>query len=127
LVIVEEGHGSDNSSAENHEIKTTIMWPHVTHGAVAYLAPGIFSVFLIFVVIASAGTPSRQVLDILHVRKDDFETKYSYFSEKDRLRMVQASRDMFYFGYDNYMKYAFPQDELNPILCSGRGPDLKDP
>jgi hypothetical protein len=79
------------------------MWPHVRHGAVAYLAPGIFSVFLIFVVIASAGTPSKQVLDILHVRKDDFETKYSYFSETDRLRMVQASRDMFYFGYDNYL------------------------
>nr|CAB3240820.1 ER degradation-enhancing alpha-mannosidase-like protein 1 [Phallusia mammillata] len=34
---------------------------------------------------------------------------------------------MFYFGYDSYMKYAFPQDELNPIDCSGRGPDVLNP
>lgn len=29
-------------------------------------------------------------------------------------------KGMFYFGYDNYMKYAFPEDELNPIDCQGR-------
>ncbi|KAI8849007.1 glycoside hydrolase [Chytridium lagenaria] len=34
---------------------------------------------------------------------------------------------MFYHGYDNYLKHAFPKDELNPILCSGRGPDYSDP
>ena len=34
---------------------------------------------------------------------------------------------MFYFGYDNYMAYAFPEDELNPIYCRGRGPDYHNP
>jgi ER degradation enhancer, mannosidase alpha-like 1 len=34
---------------------------------------------------------------------------------------------MFQFGYDNYMKYAFPQDELDPIHCRGRGPDSERP
>ncbi|XP_054832204.1 ER degradation-enhancing alpha-mannosidase-like protein 1 isoform X2 [Eublepharis macularius] len=34
---------------------------------------------------------------------------------------------MFAFGYDNYMAHAFPQDELNPIECCGRGPDRADP
>ena len=28
-------------------------------------------------------------------------------------------KEMFHFGYDNYMKYAFPKDELRPISCSG--------
>ncbi|CAG0912538.1 unnamed protein product [Notodromas monacha] len=72
-------------------------------------------------------TPSRQFRDILHVREDEFETKYSYFAESERLRMVQAAKEMFYFGYDNYMTHAFPLDELNPILCSGRGPDYENP
>ena len=26
---------------------------------------------------------------------------------------------MFTFGYDSYMKYAFPKDELDPIHCTG--------
>jgi len=29
------------------------------------------------------------------------------------------TRDLFYHSYDNYMKYAFPMDELKPISCSG--------
>ena len=29
--------------------------------------------------------------------------------------------------YDNYMKHAFPLDELNPLECSGRGPDYQNP
>ncbi len=41
--------------------------------------------------------------------------------------MRGMARDMFYFGYDNYMKFAFPEDELNPIACEGRGPDVLNP
>ena len=33
---------------------------------------------------------------------------------------------MFYWGYDHYMKHAFPDDELNPIRCRGRGHDWDD-
>ena len=53
--------------------------------------------------------------------------KYRHFSESSRLETKAAARDMFYFAYDSYMKYAFPLDELNPIACSGRGPDIENP
>ena len=41
--------------------------------------------------------------------------------------MLDESKKMFYHGYDNYMKHAFPQDELNPLDCAGRGPDHEHP
>jgi mannosidase alpha-like ER degradation enhancer 1 len=56
-----------------------------------------------------------------------YDKKYGSFPELERLRMKDLARNMFHFGYDNYMKYAFPQDELNPIYCSGRGPDHANP
>ena len=27
---------------------------------------------------------------------------------------------MFYHGYDSYLKYAYPYDELKPLSCSGQ-------
>ena len=54
-------------------------------------------------------------------------TKYSYFLDSERLRLREEARRMFYFGYDNYMKFAFPKDELDPIHCTGRGPDYDNP
>ncbi|CAG5117011.1 unnamed protein product, partial [Candidula unifasciata] len=59
--------------------------------------------------------------------RDPLHQKYSYFSESERLRMKEASRDMFQFGYDGYMRNAFPEDELDPIHCRGRGPDYDNP
>jgi len=53
--------------------------------------------------------------------------KYRYFSEDERLKSKKDAQNMFYFAYDSYIKYAFPYDELNPIACMGRGPDLDDP
>lgn len=41
--------------------------------------------------------------------------------------MLEETREMFTFGYDSYMKYAFPKDELDPIHCTGRGPDYENP
>ncbi|XP_005089315.1 ER degradation-enhancing alpha-mannosidase-like protein 1 [Aplysia californica] len=58
---------------------------------------------------------------------DPFHSKYSHFSEKERLQMVEESRNMFRFGYDSYMKHAFPEDELDPIHCRGRGADHDHP
>lgn len=58
---------------------------------------------------------------------DFLESKYGSFSEELRIKMLDQAREMFYFGYDNYMKHAFPKDELNPILCTGRGPDYENP
>ena len=54
-------------------------------------------------------------------------SKYSKFSENDRLHYKEEARKMFYYGYDNYMTHAFPEDELNPIYCRGRGPDYSNP
>ena len=34
--------------------------------------------------------------------------------------MLEKAKEMFSFGYDSYMKYAFPMDELDPIHCTGR-------
>ena len=34
---------------------------------------------------------------------------------------------MFYHGYDNYMKYAFPEDELKPLTCKPLTRDRLDP
>ena len=53
--------------------------------------------------------------------------KYRYFSENERLKLREKAKQMFYFGYDNYMNFAFPKDELDPIHCTGRGPDYDTP
>ena len=34
--------------------------------------------------------------------------EYLYFSNKERIRLKELTKSMFEFGYDNYMKYAFP-------------------
>ena len=67
-------------------------------------------------------------LSLLTSLDEDFQLKYSHFPESLRLEMViNETKKMFYFGYDNYMNFASPLDELNPILCSGRGPDYENP
>lgn len=53
--------------------------------------------------------------------------KYRYFSENERVKLREEAKQMFYFGYDNYMNFAFPKDELDPIHCTGRGPDYDNP
>lgn len=60
--------------------------------------------------------------------RDEYERRYSRaFPPQLRAQMRDLARGMFVFGYDNYMAHAFPQDELNPIHCRGRGPDRGDP
>ncbi|XP_039179496.1 ER degradation-enhancing alpha-mannosidase-like protein 1 isoform X2 [Crotalus tigris] len=59
---------------------------------------------------------------------DEYEQRYNRaFPPQLRAQLRDAARSMFSFGYDSYMAHAFPQDELNPIDCRGRGPDLADP
>lgn len=43
--------------------------------------------------------------------------EYLYFPNNERIRLKNLAKEMFEFGYDNYMKFAFPLDELNPIYC----------
>uniref|UniRef100_A0A1B6JXA9 alpha-1,2-Mannosidase n=1 Tax=Homalodisca liturata TaxID=320908 RepID=A0A1B6JXA9_9HEMI len=58
---------------------------------------------------------------------DYLESRYGPYPEKLRLDMLNKAKEMFYFGYDNYLEHAFPLDELNPIFCKGRGPDHDNP
>lgn len=59
--------------------------------------------------------------------KDEYARRYSSFPDDLKAKMKDMAKEMFYFGYDNYMKHAFPADELNPIDCNGRGPDVQNP
>ncbi|XP_054163737.1 ER degradation-enhancing alpha-mannosidase-like protein 1 [Oppia nitens] len=64
---------------------------------------------------------------IFRTRSGLYDRKYRHFSEDERLETLSLAKQMFQFGYDSYMTYAFPKDELNPIDCTGRGPDVDDP
>ncbi|KRX19438.1 ER degradation-enhancing alpha-mannosidase-like protein 1 [Trichinella nelsoni] len=57
---------------------------------------------------------------------DPWEKWYGSFSESERIKMVDMIRQMFGFAYDNYMRWAMPFDELDPLNCRGRGPDYAD-
>ncbi|KAL8947055.1 MAG: hypothetical protein Q9183_007832, partial [Haloplaca sp. 2 TL-2023] len=39
----------------------------------------------------------------------------------------QEAEHMFYHGYDNYMRHAFPEDELRPLSCRPLTRDRVDP
>nr|XP_057929518.1 ER degradation-enhancing alpha-mannosidase-like protein 1 [Doryrhamphus excisus] len=71
--------------------------------------------------------PKISYLSFFDGHKDDYVRRYSSFSGALKEAMKEKAKGMFYFGYDNYMKYAFPKDELNPIDCEGRGPDVQNP
>uniref|UniRef100_A0A674AEJ6 alpha-1,2-Mannosidase n=1 Tax=Salmo trutta TaxID=8032 RepID=A0A674AEJ6_SALTR len=66
-------------------------------------------------------------LSLFEGDRDEYDRRYSSFPDTLKLKMKGMAKDMFFFGYDNYMKYAFPEDELNPIDCQGRGPDVLNP
>lgn len=72
-------------------------------------------------------SPKGSYLSFFDGNRDEYERRYGSFPETLRVKMKDMAKEMFYFGYDNYMKYAFPEDELNPIDCEGRGPDVSNP
>lgn len=55
-----------------------------------------------------------------------YDKLFRQFSEAEKAEMKELSRETFNWGYSNYIKHAYPADELNPIWCRGRGPDLAD-
>ncbi|VDM09962.1 unnamed protein product [Wuchereria bancrofti] len=38
----------------------------------------------------------------------------------DRIALRLQAKEMFMHGYNSYMKYAYPHDELMPLSCKGR-------
>ncbi|CAO4374308.1 unnamed protein product [Caenorhabditis nigoni] len=57
----------------------------------------------------------------------DEEIRYSSISKEDIEYGRSKTREMFEFGWRNYMEFAFPADELDPIHCRGRGHDHDNP
>ena len=83
--------------------------------------------------------------------------KRVFMSKATRIELREQTREMFSFAYDNYLRFfvlilllryqgnilcnnlllsfffqilcshAFPSDELDPIHCRGRGPDVNNP
>ncbi|KAI0269283.1 alpha-mannosidase [Gloeopeniophorella convolvens] len=49
------------------------------------------------------------------------------WTSQRKLETRNKVRDLWYHGYDSYMRFAFPMDELAPLSCTGRGPDWHTP
>lgn len=45
----------------------------------------------------------------------------------DLKELRSKARSVFYHGYNGYLDYAFPLDELRPLSCTGLGRDWDDP
>lgn len=69
----------------------------------------------------------RDYMSIFYHKPDEYDKLYGYFPDALKRKTRDEAKEMFEFAYDNYMKYAFPLDELNPIDCVGRGPDIHNP
>ena len=100
----------------------------VTHGAVCLSVwfrmsriVTLFSTFTILITTQEAYSQTQRGC------QSNSNGKYRYFSETERLKLREKAKQMFYFGYENYMSFAFPKDELDPIHCTGRGPDYENP
>ncbi|TKX23228.1 ER degradation-enhancing alpha-mannosidase-like protein [Elsinoe australis] len=48
-------------------------------------------------------------------------------TDKERLTFRQSSRDIFYHGLSNYIRYAYPEDELRPLTCAPLTRDRANP
>lgn len=81
----------------------------------------LFSTFTILITTQEAYSQTQREC------RSNSDGKYHYFSETERLKLREKAKQMFYFGYENYMNFAFPKDELDPIHCTGRGPDYENP
>ena len=57
----------------------------------------------------------------------EFQQRYRRISDEEREIAKDQVKEMFWFGFRNYMQHAFPLDELDPIHCTGRGPDYEHP
>ncbi|KAF9006459.1 alpha mannosidase-like protein [Cyathus striatus] len=49
------------------------------------------------------------------------------WTSQRKLAAREKTRELWYHGFDSYMNFAFPFDELTPLSCSGQGPDWNNP
>jgi mannosidase alpha-like ER degradation enhancer 2 len=50
--------------------------------------------------------------------RDDFNTRI--MSKREAVALREEVREMFYFAYNSYKKYAMPMDDLLPSSCQGK-------
>lgn len=43
-----------------------------------------------------------------------------FMSKEEKQGLMENAKEMFYHAYNNYMKHAYPADELMPLSCKGR-------
>ena len=76
--------------------------------------------FLIYTLAFVVPTPEEESF---MGRKDVFvfSSENSTETEVEKLRemMKEEVKQMFYSGYNNYLRHAFPKDELCPMSCTG--------
>ncbi|KAI6187184.1 Alpha-1,2-Mannosidase [Aphelenchoides besseyi] len=77
-------------------------------------------VFLAILTVVLNGT-ERSIPPLF--QSSDFNARYRPLSRSEVNDARSKALEMFYFGYNNYMKHAYPKDELDPIHCEGRGYD----
>ncbi|KAJ6539265.1 alpha mannosidase-like protein [Mycena capillaripes] len=49
------------------------------------------------------------------------------WTNQRKLAAREKTRDLWYHGFNHYMSFAFPLDELAPLSCTGQGPDWERP
>ncbi|KAF8211194.1 alpha mannosidase-like protein [Mycena galopus ATCC 62051] len=49
------------------------------------------------------------------------------WTNERKLAAREKVRELWYHGFNNYMSFAFPLDELRPLSCTGQGPDWDHP
>lgn len=60
---------------------------------------------------------------LLFGQHDHVVAKPAVWDSNRKAEARERTRALWYHGFDSYMRYAFPADELRPLTCKGRGPD----
>lgn len=64
----------------------------------------------------------RQVLPVLVICATAFASAQHGSdpqTQQEDSTVARQAREMFMFGFSNYMRHAFPMDDLRPISCGG--------
>ncbi|KAF5331587.1 hypothetical protein D9611_007751 [Ephemerocybe angulata] len=64
-------------------------------------------------------------LPVFHDTEIDASSPFvtSGWTTQRKLAARERTRELWYHGFNNYMDYAYPYDELGPLSCTGKGPD----
>ncbi|KAK9249466.1 glycoside hydrolase [Lipomyces tetrasporus] len=54
-------------------------------------------------------------------------TQAAAFPKQHLDKLREETREAFYHGWNHYLRYGFPEDEIAPLSCMGRGSDRANP